>query len=252
MDAAQQSRFAGALLDPARDVDALVGAGEAARRRFGVHRNNVVAGRVDALAQSFPALQRLLGPEYFAALAGHFVRTRPPASAVLFEYGEELPDLIESFAPLAGYPWLADVARLERLRVVAWHAADAPTLVPAQLSEVAVERLPETRVQLHPSTRWLASRFPVVDLWQAQASGDGHADAAAPPQVAIVWRVDGEVHVRALDAAGFAAMRAVAAGHCLGDVFAQAGDPEAGLPAIARLLADGVFAAPLPPTPFTP
>lgn len=68
--------------------------------RFAIHRNNVRSARTEALRQGFPVLERLLGAEYFTALAGVFIQQHPPRSAVFHEYGAELADFIEAFPPL--------------------------------------------------------------------------------------------------------------------------------------------------------
>ena len=90
-----ESSFAQALLDPERPVPR----GISPARRFSVYRNNVVAGLVKALASRFPAVERIVGEEFFAAMARAFVVARPPRSAVLASYGEEFADFIAAFAP---------------------------------------------------------------------------------------------------------------------------------------------------------
>ncbi|HEY0823832.1 MAG TPA: DNA-binding domain-containing protein, partial [Ramlibacter sp.] len=49
-------------------------------RRFAVHRNSVVASLADALADTFPVVQALVGEAFFRAMAVSFVRARPPSS----------------------------------------------------------------------------------------------------------------------------------------------------------------------------
>ena len=171
MELLAQARFARALLDPALPVRDLLAANSPADEGFDVHRNNVVAGLVDALAAAFPALVRLLGAAYFAALGAAFVRARPPANAVLIEYGDELAGFIEAFPPLADLPWLGDVARLERLRTRAYHAEDAAPLEPASLARLDGSALLALRLQPHPGTSLLQSVHPVLALWEAQTQG---------------------------------------------------------------------------------
>ena len=57
--------------------------GRSATRRFAVHRNNVVAGLVKALEARFPAAEKIVGKEFFAAMARAFVLERPPRSPLL-------------------------------------------------------------------------------------------------------------------------------------------------------------------------
>ena len=63
-----QASFAEALLDPDRRVPDGVTSHThpAPAKRFAVYRNNVVVSLIDALATRFPAVQRIVGEEFFA------------------------------------------------------------------------------------------------------------------------------------------------------------------------------------------
>src|SRR4051812_11879947 len=107
--------FAPALLDPACDVPAVIAGpnGKAATRRFNVYRNNVTVSLIDALAAIYPAVQRLTGADFFRAMARCHVRSNPPTSPLLFDYGHDFPRFIERYDHAQSLPWLADVARIE-------------------------------------------------------------------------------------------------------------------------------------------
>jgi len=138
-------------------------------KRFGVYRNNVVVGLVDALADTYPVVQALVGEDFFRAMAAEFVRQSPPRSPVLAWYGAGFADFVAGFEPVAGLAYLGDVARLEWLRVEAWHAADAAALPLTQLTTLLADTqaLPDTRFVLHPALRVMSSAHPVVSLWAA-------------------------------------------------------------------------------------
>lgn len=171
-----QSGFAAALLDPQRPVPDGLRAwnGSDPARRFGVYRNNVVVSLVGALAETFPVLRQLVGDEFFDAMAGVYVRAHPPTSPVLAHYGEGFADWLTGFAPARGLPYLPDMARLERARVAAYHAADAESLTPAAIAMHLTRpaSLPRAWLQLHPSCRVLRSAFAVHALWAAHQHGD--------------------------------------------------------------------------------
>lgn len=147
-------------------------------KRFAVYRNNVIVSLVDALADSYPVVQALVGEEFFRAMAGEFVRRSPPRSPVLAWYGDGFADFIAGFEPVVGLSYLTDVARLEWLRVESWHAADGMALprnvLAALLADTA--RLPETRFVLHPAVHVMRSVHPVVSLWAAHQ--EDHPDVA--------------------------------------------------------------------------
>jgi hypothetical protein len=171
--------------------------GSAVQARFNVYRNNRMVSLVAALADGFPVVAQLVGEDFFAALARAFVQAHPPRSPVLVEWGDAFADFVHTF--MAGLPagaqlpYLADVARLERARVRAYHAADAAPLPAARLAAALQQPhdLPRLRFTLQPGLGVLASCHPVVTLWQAhQTDGDIQLPdwPALPGEAALVLR----------------------------------------------------------------
>lgn len=136
--------FTAGLLDPDRaPPDSVSGPnGKAAIKRYAVYRNNVTASLIDALAASFPATLRITGPDFFRAMARFHIRETPPTSPLLFEYGRDFPDFIERYEHAQSMPWLADVARIERAWLDAYHAADAEALSAEALASILARGLP--------------------------------------------------------------------------------------------------------------
>lgn len=217
-----QQAFAEALLatDAACPPGLTTWNGSAPEKRFAVYRNNVIVSLIDALADSFPVTQELVGEAFFRAMARQFARTHPPRSPVLALYGEGFAEFIEAFPAAAGLPYLADVARLELLRVQAWHAADADPLAPQQIGRLLGDAaaLPAARFTLHPSVRLLRSRHAVVSLWAAhQSESAALALADVDPmqaETALVLRngLDVEISTIGLGAAMFIALLQQGAG----------------------------------------
>lgn len=198
-----QHAFARALLDPALPAPAGLVAwnGSDPAVRFAVYRNNVVVSLVAALADTFAVVRQLVGADFFTAMARLYVAEQPPSSPVLAHYGDGFADWVAQFEPAAAVPYLADVARLERARVRAYHAADAPVLdaqaIAAHLADPA--RLPEAQLQLHPSVTVLASPWAVVSLWAAH-QGQGRLEDMDPgrPENALVLRFEDDAAVLAI------------------------------------------------------
>lgn len=214
--AERQREFAAALLDPELPVPPdLVGPdGAPSPRRFAVYRNNVVAGLIEALKAAFPAVCRIVGAEFFRAMARAYVVLDPPGSPILLRYGEGLPEFIDGFEPAATLPYLGDVARVERAWTEAYHAPEAPPLDPTALASVAPERVPEIRLLFHPSARLVRSRFPAITIWRMNI-GDGvpaPVDLGAGGEDALIARPMAEVEVRSLPEGGAAFVQALADG----------------------------------------
>lgn len=175
-----QAGFAHALLSPQAPVpEGLTDPeGRPTTKRFAVYRNNVAASLTEALEQAFPAIQSLIGDTRFKALAGLYLRAHPPSDPRLMLYGNGMADFLPSVAPLARYPYLADVARLEQALRESYHAADQAPFDPARLAALAPDRLASARVVFAPATRIIQSVYPAMSI-RARAL-DSAAPAPAP------------------------------------------------------------------------
>ena len=229
--AERQAQFAAALLDPA--LPAPVGCPE----RFAVYRNNVAVGLIEALRAGFPVVDRLVGAEFFAAMARRHALQRLPASPVLLAYGGDFPAFVAAFEPAAALPYLADVARLEWLWLEAYHAAEAEPLALEDLRRVPVEQLPELRLSLHPSVRFAQFAHPALTIWRAhqQADEPGPIELGTGIERVLLVRPQAEVQALAISASAFAFLEVVRDGGTIADAVeaALAAEPAC---AIAELL----------------
>lgn len=142
--------------------------GETAHR-FQVYRNNFTVSLIDALQDIFPVCCALTGVDFFRAMARDYVYQYPPSSPVLVQYGEHFADFVGAFEPARSLPYLADVARLERLWLSSYHSADSQPISAEQLTACLnkPQQLQQARVQLAPACRWLSSDYGVLSIWQA-------------------------------------------------------------------------------------
>jgi hypothetical protein len=217
--------FSPALLDPDRATPVTVAGpnGKAARKRYNVYRNNVTVSLIDALTAVFPTTQRITGVDFFRAMARFHVRATPPTSPLLFEYGRDFPDFIDCYEYAKPMPWLAEVARIERAWLDAYHATNAESLIPQALASIPPERLADTVLIPHPATRIVRSRFPAVTIFTANKRTDpvGHLEAT-DPEDALVTRPGLEVIVRHLPPGGAVFLTQLIAGEPLGAAAAAA------------------------------
>lgn len=230
-----QAAFTAALLDPdLRVPENLRSFGEPGDEdRFAVYRNNVMIGLIEALRDAYPIVCRLVGDEFFGAMAGAFARSQPPSSPVMLDYGAGFAGFISAFPPAASVPYLGDVARLERGWVEAYHAAEAEPLESVDDASSGLD--------LHPATRLVRSRFAILTIWQAHL---GHAEPAALElpelgQNVLVVRPHTEVRACCIPDAAADLIEGVAAGVPL------ASHAEEHLMALVEL---GAFAEPSPVT----
>ncbi|PLK72719.1 DUF2063 domain-containing protein [Rhizobium sp. TH135] len=247
-DPIQSGTFAKALLTSDLPApDGLAGRDQVRpERRFAVYRNNVTVSLIDALASIFPTVKNLVGEDFFRAMARLYVTAHPPTSPLLFTYGGSFPAFLENFPPAADLPFLADVARVERLWLDAYHEADATPLDPSTLAKVPAEDLAGIRFRPHPAMRIARLRYAGGTITRRDRAGislEG-VDPVAPEGV-LITRPDCDVAVEPLPSGGATFFEALIAGLTLGEAFAAAADEEdidiAGLLGLA--LSSGAFNA---------
>ncbi len=213
---------------------------------FAVYRNTVLKGCIDALQANYPAVLRLVGEEWFRAVAALHVRAQPPSDARLLLYGADFPDFLRDFAPAADWPYLGGVARLDRCWTEAHAAADAEVLAPAALAGLPHAQLGRLVLKPHPAARWAwFEDLPIHTLWRRnRGHADGEKSDGLDEEDALVWRGEGALLTRpdaavqwtALDAAGCAFLDACAAGRPLAQAAGQALARQAGTD-LAQLMA---------------
>ena len=162
-----QTTFRDAVLDAGKPIPPQLrdAQGTPAGARFSVYRNNVIVSLSEALATGFPLVQKLLGEQTFARLAGVFVRRHPPNSPLMMYFGEQLPGFLESFAPLSHIGYLPDCARLDLALRRSYHAADSVALDPERL-QGAPEDVMALQIPPAPATIVLRSPWPLYDIWR--------------------------------------------------------------------------------------
>jgi hypothetical protein len=210
-----------------------------------VYRNNVLSALGNAISGAFPAVRRIVGEDFFRAMARDYVLAEPPSSPVLLDYGATFPDFIARFEPAASLPYLPDVARIERRWREAYHAEDAEPLTPAALAGIDEGALADIAFELHPSVRLVCSRWPAMTIWRMNVS-----DMPVSPvdfsvaEDALIVRPGAEVEVRVVPPGGAAFVAALAEGRTLvvAAEAAQAADQRFDLAGnVAGLFAAGVL-----------
>ncbi|AJY44645.1 DNA-binding domain-containing protein [Martelella endophytica] len=211
--------FAAALLSPPPRV-APAGVvnplGGPAEKRFGVYRNNVAVGLKGALGDIFPVTRDLVGERFFGAMAHEYIEGNPPHSPVLAQYGHGFADFVASFQPARDLPYLADVARLERAWLDAYHARDAAPLDHQGLAGIDGDALMAMALSPHPAARLLEFESAAVTIFKRIKAGAGLKGVdPASPERALVTRPFYEVAVQAIDAADFTFLAAIMNGETL-------------------------------------
>ena len=219
-----QSAFTDAVMNPARPVpEGIIRPdGIKASKRFDVYRNNVISSLIDALGASYPMVKTRVGAEFFNAMASIYVRRYPPTSPLMILYGTQFSSFLDEFEPAAKLPWLSDLARLERARREAYHAADAEPNGMATLAGLGAEDMMHAKAVLLPSVRIIRSTYPIFSIWSAlnygqeiPSSGDAEDVLVARPEMVV------EMHLLPAGNADF--LCEIQGGSSLGEAIEHAG-----------------------------
>jgi len=229
---AMQENFAAAISRPATGA-------------LRVYRNTVMSGAVQALRDNFPVVEQIVGTEMFEAVAVDFAATCPPRTPVLALYGSEFADWVGHQPWIADLPYLADVARVERLRIESLFASDAEPLfdLPRQSEMISA------RIQIHPATRFAWLSTPAMSIWLAHQQPDRRViEPDWKPEGALFARPSAfTMHAPRIGRAAHRLLCGIRFGETIGQSVAAAErlhpqeNPAAILASLANL---GVFAAP--------
>jgi Putative DNA-binding domain len=112
-----QSGMAAALLaaDPVGQAlpEALFAGAHPGAVGLRVHRNTVLGALCNALRQSFTAVDRLVGEDFFDRMAIDYAREHPPRAPQLDEYGISFARSIRDFPGTESLPYLGELAHFE-------------------------------------------------------------------------------------------------------------------------------------------
>ncbi|SLN21505.1 HvfC/BufC N-terminal domain-containing protein [Pseudooctadecabacter jejudonensis] len=237
-----QTDFRAALLDPQAPPPPGVENpdGTPATKRFDVYRNNVAVSLTDALEAAFPVVHKLVGTDFFRAMAGVYLRAHPPTSPLMMFYGTQMPEFLAAFGPAQSVPYLPDVARLELALRHSYHAADAAPVAPDALGQLPPDTLPHVTFAFAPAVQIVPSDHPLRDIWWSNTH-DPIPQIVQTSQPTLITRPDFDPVVDALTPPQAAVTRALMQAEPLGDALRHGGAAFDLGPLLGLLLARGAI-----------
>lgn len=182
-----------------------------------VYRNNVRAAYLRILKETFPAVSRLVGDEFFRYAAHEYFHAYPPGSPLASRYGDKFPAFLNGFEPASAHPYLGDVARLEIAWLNSYHAAEAKTLAPEEISNRISDAPDRARFEFHPSAMLLSFLQPAFSIWRHEREqSEKVLRLPAGGERVLIVRPDDVVKVIPLDVATFITLQSLSVGARLG------------------------------------
>src|SRR3989441_113585 len=155
--------------------------------RLDIYANMYFYRLLDCLAEDYPKARAALGPAHFHHLVTDYLLRHPSEHPSLRPLGRHLPQFVASHPLAGGFPWLADLARLDWARADLFDAPDAPPLSRDALAALPQERAGEARFTMVPAFALLRFDHEVVRYWR----GLDDAASGGSPEETIHGRATG-------------------------------------------------------------
>ncbi len=169
-----------------------------------VYRNGYFKTCADSLAASYPVVSSLVGEDYFRGLARAYVEAYPPNNGTLVGYGNHFAGFLRQRLDDHGLDYLPDAAAIDAAWLASFFADEVTALTATDVESMSAEGVDVStlRVTLTPSTQIVSLKNDVVDTWiQIREQGEltskisiRQADCSA-----MIWRLHGQIHIRALE-----------------------------------------------------
>lgn len=204
----------GGLLRPQR--------GTPGNERLAVYAEGYRVRMREALLEMYPAVAHVLGDQAFGGLAQGYATRHPSRDYNLSMVGRHLPEFLATAPSAESLPFLADLAALEWLVCQAFHAFEQPPVAPDAFASLAPERADRLTLCFQPSVGLVASRWPILDVWESRRTPHGqiNIDLADRPQRVLVARAGLQVRCELLDAPQYALLEGLRSGRTLGEACA--------------------------------
>ncbi len=194
-------------------------------RRVQVYRNNLFVSLGAALEAVYPVVRRLVGDDFFSFASKGYVHNHPSLCGDLHVYGDRFANFLAALPAASGLPYLPDVARLEWCYHYVFHAAPAAHLDLEGLQALRAMHWKRLGFRLNPAGRLLASRYPVLRIWevnQEHYESDQRVDLTEGAVRVLVLRRGLEIGMYRLSPGEFALLQALSEGHDITGAYEKA------------------------------
>lgn len=160
-------------------------------RRYFIYHDSITACLARALQETYPVCKKLVGQDFFLAMAYAYIEKNPSRSPNLNNYGDAFPEFVAQFQAAATLPYLSDVCRLEWAWHQAYHAPDATPLNIERLAQLSEDDQPRVKFYLPKRATLLSSRYPLLAIWHLAQSEEENSNSISLDQGGIkllVWR----------------------------------------------------------------
>lgn len=187
--------------------------------RLDVYQQAHASRLVDALRESFPALNHTAGADQFDALARAYVAAQPSDTPSIRWYGRHFPAFLRKRAQDPHALVLADLARWEWTLAAAFDGPAAAAVDVDAVAGIDPGDWPNLRLALHPNLHRVRLTTNAVACWRAMNDGSTSPPAeVTTPSHWIAWRSAQVTRFRSLDRLENRAFASIRGGASFGEV----------------------------------
>lgn len=196
-----------------------------ASARLSVYGDGYFLRLLEALTSDFLAVKRAIGEDDFRALAADYLEANPSRSTTLADLGEGFPRFVGEHPLSRRFPFLPDLARLERDAMTRLFAGRLPALDPEAIRSIPAGDWSRVRLTLDPTVLLLKVAWPVERLWRRREhppEAGGRILRRTRAQWLLIFRDETWVKVADVSRREWETLRRLQEGARLGAVFVRA------------------------------
>jgi len=198
---------------PAGGIAAIIAGDErmTPAERVEIYANGYFYRLLDVLKEDFPATLAVAGADHFHNLVTGYLIDFPPTEPSIYFAGRNFAAYLSTHPMRERWPFLAELAQLERTTLESFHAADAHPLDADAMRETPVAEWPALAMRTHPATRLVESKWRVDEVLRAVEDGNEWRVPKREAVTIVVWRRDARVFYRAAEPGEREALRMASA-----------------------------------------
>jgi hypothetical protein len=131
--------------------------------RLTIYSNNVIASKIDSIRASYPAIEAIVGNEFFRTLAKKYAKQKISNSGNLDDYAHDFPQFIQENYNSHQLDYLTDLALFELNTNLIDQQKDLQAGL--QLHKQNEEDLMQLQLKLANSCKIQCSNFPILSLF---------------------------------------------------------------------------------------
>ncbi len=210
-----------------------------ARQRIEIYADAYFYRLLHCLKEDFPATLAVVGESAFRDLVVSYLAEHPPTEPSVFYVGRHLAEFLQGHHLEECWPFLAELARLERVIIEVFHGPDAQALTADDMRSVAPADWHGLFIRTLPAFRMLYGEWRVGDVLRAVENGTEWREPKPGLVTLVVWRQGTQVYFRELEQPERAALEVASRGGdfaVICEAFASHLDDKEPAAAINRLL----------------